>query len=105
MCHVGDPLEDIAWALDPMWSIESQFSLEEGLAAWESASGQRADKVALTWWRIFAAVKACSIWTTAEASFTAGRSRDMALAMTAVRGQSFHRTHLLKLMAEKGVMG
>ncbi|TVV73343.1 phosphotransferase family protein [Sphingomonas solaris] len=105
MCHVGDPLEDVAWAIDPMWTIESQFPLEDGLAAWETESGIAVDRVALDWWRLFACVKACAIWTTAAASFAAGRSRDMALAMTGVRGQSFHRTHLLALMADKGAMG
>lgn len=105
MCHIGDPLEDVAWALDPMWSIESQFPLTQGLDTWEAASGMTIDRAALGWWRLFATVKACAIWTTAEASFTAGRSRDMALAMTGVRGQSFHRTYLLKLMLEKGAMG
>ena len=35
MCHIGDPLEDIAWAIDPMWSMEKHFPLEEGLALWE----------------------------------------------------------------------
>lgn len=105
MCHIGDPLEDIAWAIDPMWSIESQFPLEDGLAIWERASGAGVDRRSLDWWRLFGCVKACAIWTTAAASFTAGDSRDMALAMSGVRGQSFHRTHLLKLMAEKGAMG
>jgi len=105
MCHIGDPLEDVAWAVDQMWSIERQFPLETGLAAWEAASGMTIDASAFAWWRLFATVKASTIWTTAEASFVAGNSRDMALAMTAVRGLSFHRTQLLKLMTEKGAMG
>ena len=105
MCHVGDPLEDIAHATDPMWTIETQFPLDEGLALWEAASGRTVDPAALAWWRLFATVKLCAIWTTAEASFAAGRSRDMALAMSAVRGASFHRTRLLALMAQTGAIG
>lgn len=105
MCHIGDPLEDVAYAIDPMWTMEAHVPLDEGLALWEASSGMAVDRAALDWWRLFVAVKACTIWTTAEASFTAGRSRDMALAMTGVRGQSFHRRRLLDLMAQKGAMG
>lgn len=105
MCHVGDPLEDIAWALNPMWSMEKYFPLEEGLAIWEEASGLTLDRAALDWWRLFAPVKACGIWTTAEASFQEGTSREMIIALTAVRANSFHRREILDRMAQRGVMG
>ncbi|HEX7875286.1 MAG TPA: phosphotransferase family protein [Sphingobium sp.] len=105
MCHIGDPLEDIAWALNPMWSVERWFPAEEGIALWEQASGLSVDPAALDWWRLFAAVKACAIWTTAEASFNSGRSRDMNVATTAVRGMSFHRKEILDHMAARGAIG
>ncbi|MBV1687315.1 phosphotransferase family protein [Novosphingobium sp. G106] len=105
MCHVGDPLEDIAWALNPMWTMEKYFPLEEGLAIWEEASGLTIDRAALDWWRLFAPVKACGIWTTAEASFQEGTNREMIIALTAVRANSFHRREILDRMAQRGVMG
>ena len=104
MTHIGDPVEDIAWALNPMWTMERHFPLDEGLAVWEAASGLTVDRRSLDWWRIFSAVKACAIWTTAQAAFDAG-NRDMAAAMSAVRGIHFHRTELLGRMAEQGAMG
>ena len=105
MVHVGDPLEDMAWALDPMWSFERYFPLEEGLAVWEAASGLRVDRAALDWWRVFVAVKSCAIWTTAEASFQDGINKEMIIALTALRASHFHRKVLLERMAERGAMG
>lgn len=105
MCHVGDPLEDIAWAIDPMWSMERYFPLDEGLALWESASGLTIDRAALDWWRLFAAVKASAIWTTAEKSFEEGVSREMVIALTVMRAGPFHRNAILKMMEARGAMG
>lgn len=105
MCHVGDPLEDIAWAINPMWTMEKYFPLDEGLAIWEQASGLSIDRDALDWWRLFATVKACGIWTTAEASFQEGTSREMVVALTAFRASHFHRKEILDRMAQKGAMG
>jgi aminoglycoside phosphotransferase (APT) family kinase protein len=105
MCHIGDPLEDIAWALDPMWSMERYFPLEEGLAVWEAASGLAIDRAALDWWRLFTPVKACAIWTTAEASFEDGRSREAVIALTALRASHFHRKQILAGLEARGAMG
>lgn len=104
MCHVGDPLEDIAWALNPMWSVERHLPLEEGLAIWEEASGLTVDRQALDWWRLFTPVKACGIWTTAEASFQDGANREMIVALTAMRASHFHRKEILDRMEQRGAM-
>ncbi len=39
MCHIGDPMEDIVWAIDPFWPITRHLPLEDGLGCWEAASG------------------------------------------------------------------
>lgn len=105
MCHVGDPLEDVAWALNPMWSVEKHLPLDEGLALWEQACGLSVDRAALDWWRLFATVKACGLWTTAEASFEDGTSREMIVALTALRANHFHRKEMLERMERLGAMG
>ncbi len=105
MCHIGDPLEDIAWAIDPMWSMEKHFLLEEGLALWEEASGLALDREALDWWRLFSTVKASALWTTSERSFEDGHNREMVLALTAFRAGHFHRRLILDLMKQRGAMG
>jgi aminoglycoside phosphotransferase (APT) family kinase protein len=105
MCHIGDPMEDIAWAIDPFWPITRHLPLEDGLACWEAASGMTLDRSALGWWQLFSAVKASVIWNTAAASFVAGKSRDMTVALSGIRAGHFHRKLILKLMREKGAMG
>lgn len=105
MCHISDPLEDIAWAINPMWTVERHLPLKEGLAIWEDASGSQIDHHALEWWRLFAAVKACAIWTTAEASFEDGKNREMIVALTALRASHFHRKEILERMERRGAMG
>ena len=105
MCHIGDPLEDVAWAIDPFWPITRHLPLEEGLAIWEAASNLAIDRVALDWWRLFATLMAIAIWATAEAAFASGENRTMAIGMSALRAGHFHRNQLLAQMAERGAMG
>ncbi len=105
MCHIGDPIEDIAWAIDPMWSISRYFDEARGLELWQAASGLTVDSAALDWWRLFAAVKCSAIWTTAEKSFEEGISREMVLALTVSRAGPFHRGVVLEAMERRGVMG
>lgn len=69
MAHLGDPLEDLAWSLDPRQAVDTP-ELAGGLAPygraialWEAASGLDVDPVALRWWQVFAAFKALAIWT------------------------------------------
>ena len=99
MCHIGDPLEDVAWAIDPFWPMTRHLPLEPGLTEWEQASGFAVDRAALDWWRLFSAVKASAIWATAEASFTHGPAREMVVAMSGIRAGHFHRKLILDMMA------
>lgn len=102
MCHIGDPLEDAAWGIDPFWPITRHWPLESGLTEWEAASGMRADRKALDWWRLFSAVKACAIWTTAEAALASGESHEMVVALSGIRAGHFHRKAILALLREFG---
>lgn len=102
MCHISDPLEDMAWALDPMWTMERHMTVDDAISLWEETSGMPVDRAALDWWRLFSMVKACSIWTTAEASFQNGTNREMIVALTAMRASSFHRRQILGRMADLG---
>lgn len=104
MCHIGDPMEDIAWAIDPFWPMTRHYPLEQGLALWEQASGCELDRPALGWWRLFSAVKACAIWTTAEASVASGASYEMTVALSGIRAGHFHRKQMLALLRELGAI-
>jgi aminoglycoside phosphotransferase (APT) family kinase protein len=105
MCHIGDPLEDIAWALNEYWPMSRYFPLEEGLALWEQTSGLKIEPAALEWWRLFTPVKASGIWTTAMASFRSGDSKEMIVAMSGWNTGHFHRDEIIRRMTERRGMG
>jgi aminoglycoside phosphotransferase (APT) family kinase protein len=104
MAHIGDPLEDIAWAIDPMWPMTKYLPLEEGLAIWSAASGMAVDAQALDWWRLFSAFKASVLWLTAAKSFAEGKSKEMVLVMSAVNAGHIHRNVILNMMEARGAM-
>ncbi|MGI9168914.1 MAG: phosphotransferase family protein [Caulobacteraceae bacterium] len=78
MAHLGDPLEDVAWAMDPLWSnpgdgrISGMVGRDEALSIWRRASGLAIDPRALAWWSLFASVKAQAIWTSAAKAWRDG---------------------------------
>ena len=88
MAHLGDPLEDLAWAIDPLWTrpgddrVSGMIPLEDGLALWRAASGVDLDRAALAWWRLFAAVKGQAIWTSAAREWRDGGFAEPILAFS-----------------------
>lgn len=87
MCHLGDPLEDLAWSLDPLWSGEDLelagklIPHGQAIQTWCEASGLSCDEEAFKWWRIFASVKAVAIWISSSENFEKGEGKDSILAM------------------------
>lgn len=88
MAHLGDPLEDLGWALDPIWEhfepglACGMIPRAEAIAAWERASGMRVDPRAMRWWSLFNAVKGRAIWTSAFKEFVDGGRTDPVLAVS-----------------------
>ncbi len=87
MAHIGDPLEDLAWSLDPLWGWPEQ-TLAGGLLPrgraielWEIASGLTCDRTAFRWWQIFASLKALAIWISSTEDFANGTTKEPILAM------------------------
>ena len=87
MCHIGDPLEDLAWSLDPLWSCDQPalagrlLPPNQAIAIWEKSSGMRVDRKQFIWWRIFAALKGVAIWISSTENFQNGESQGAILAM------------------------
>jgi aminoglycoside phosphotransferase (APT) family kinase protein len=58
LVHVGDPLEDLAWLCLKAWRFGAPLevaglgTLDELVAAYESAGGRRVDRDALRWWLV-----------------------------------------------------
>ena len=112
MAHLGDPLEDLAWCLDPLWGHfqegHTAGTLPEGeaIATWERESGLRADPKALAWWRLFNAVKGQGIWVSAGKAFVDGGLTDLVLgfsgAYTARRHDAIIAEQLERLVVQEG---
>jgi aminoglycoside phosphotransferase (APT) family kinase protein len=87
MWHLGDPLEDLGWSLNPLWSWPDRklagrlLPRDEAIAVWEASSGLRAPADAIRWWEIFAIVKSLAIWISSAREYADGRSGDPTLAL------------------------
>jgi len=80
MAHLSDPHEDLAWTSletfrprkhDLVWGF---VPFEEGIAAWEQASGLTFDPAVFAWWRVFAHVKATALWVNGARASVDGHS-------------------------------
>lgn len=88
MVHLGDPLEDLAWAIDPLWGhyddslVAGMIPRAEALTLWSQTSGLPINPVALAWWELFSAVKGQAIWTSAAREYRQGGFKDPILAIS-----------------------
>ena len=103
MVHAGDPLEDLAWACDPLWSNFSgrpgaTLPLAEAIALWEAASGEALDPVRWRWWRLFAQVQGLVIWISAAREVLDGRSHDPVLMFAGTIPYRFHTLTLARAL-------
>lgn len=85
MAHIGDPLEDLAWSLDPLWSPDLHLAgrlvpRAAAISIWEQASGITVDPETFRWWQIFASVKALAIWLSSAHDYTTGTTKEPILA-------------------------
>lgn len=91
MAHLGDPLEDLAWAMHPDWRptgapphlVGGHISEEEAVHAWESSCGQRVTLETLNWWRLFSCVKAAAIFTAGGHNFEDKAGTELVYALGA----------------------
>ena len=88
MAHIGDPLEDLAWALDPLWNLQDAsraaglIDRAKAIALWEQASGLTFDEAAFKWWEMFATVKGMAIWISSGHANICGINTDPVLAFS-----------------------
>jgi aminoglycoside phosphotransferase (APT) family kinase protein len=87
MAHIGDPLEDLAWSLDPLWGWPEKtlagglLPRNEAIALWERASGMAVDRQAFRWWQVFASLKGLAIWISSSEDFANGATKEPILAI------------------------
>ncbi|KQT34767.1 aminoglycoside phosphotransferase [Sphingomonas sp. Leaf412] len=88
MAHIGDPLEDLGWALDPIWNhhapgtVAGMTTRDRAIGHWEAASGMTVDPLALRWWSLFNSVKGRAIWTSSFREFVDGGRIDPVLGLS-----------------------
>ncbi len=88
LAHIGDPIEDLGWALDPLWSqgrtdlAAGLLPMEEAIEIWEDAADEDFDAERFRWWSLFAHVKGVAIWLTSSRTFHEGKNSDPVLAFS-----------------------
>jgi aminoglycoside phosphotransferase (APT) family kinase protein len=104
MVHLGDPLEDIAYACLRAWRwagdarIGGLLLRDEFYRQYEAASGIEIDRQAVRFWEVLGNLKWAVICLTGGRSFAEGRSNDPVLAFTA-KNKGDIEVELLKLIA------
>jgi aminoglycoside phosphotransferase (APT) family kinase protein len=109
MAHIGDPLEDLGWALDPLWRhtddgrVAGMVTRDEAFRIWERSSGLKVDPAAFAWWELFASVKGQAIWISSAKEYKDGGYREPILCFsgwyTARRQDEILAEHLARLAA------
>jgi aminoglycoside phosphotransferase (APT) family kinase protein len=106
MFHLGDPLEDLAWALNPLWSWNEPDLLgymlprERAFEVWKQTSGFDIDPAAFSWWEIFSSVKAIAIWISMNKLYADGKNTDGIIGYSGMAGIDVQRRILLRQMTE-----
>jgi aminoglycoside phosphotransferase (APT) family kinase protein len=80
LAHLGDPVEDLAWAYRSFWSPKRFVSLEEFVAAYAEAGGPRPSPAHLRYYRVFTEAKFATISLRAARAFAEGRTNNLRLA-------------------------
>jgi aminoglycoside phosphotransferase (APT) family kinase protein len=89
MAHLGDPMEDVAWACIRPWrwlgneSIGGLMSREDFLAMYEAAGGAPIDEEAIRFWEVLGNLKLATIFITGGRSYCEGRTRSAMMAFIA----------------------
>jgi len=89
MAHLGDPLEDLAWGINPVWQWSrdglagSLLPKGEAIRIWAESSGLSAQPDALLWWELFSCVKGQGIWVSGGREYQTGANHDPVLGLSA----------------------
>ncbi|MBI1250452.1 MAG: phosphotransferase [Alphaproteobacteria bacterium] len=88
MAHIGDALEDLAWALDPLWALgkpelaAGMIDIADAVSLWETGARQKFDAERFAWWSLFASLKGLAIWISSSKAFHDGKNQDPVLAFS-----------------------
>ncbi|MGE0828098.1 MAG: phosphotransferase family protein [Hyphomonadaceae bacterium] len=105
LAHIGDPMEDVAWALDPVWAGASKLAaglidIDEAIKPWQEASGRRFNGEAFRWWSLFANVKGLAIWLSSAKAFHENKNTDPVLAFAGWHFTTRHNSIIAHRLSE-----
>jgi aminoglycoside phosphotransferase (APT) family kinase protein len=106
MAHIGDPMEDLAWAMDPLWGhgmedrVAGTCTQADAIAAWAATSGRRFARESWAWWQLFAAWQGLAIWITSAFEAANGRTLDPAILFAALHPYRYHNWRAARLLTE-----
>ncbi len=86
MVHLGDPMEDLAWAASRLWRGQTDLAgflvaREDLYAFYQQAGGMPVDPDRVRFYDILAAVKMTAIMLTGVRAFADGRTEDLRMAI------------------------
>jgi aminoglycoside phosphotransferase (APT) family kinase protein len=80
MAHLGDPVEDLAWAYRVLWTPQMHVPIEEFVRHYTASGGIDVKPETLLFYRLFSEIKHAVISLTAAKSFADGRTRNLRFA-------------------------
>lgn len=102
MVHLGDPVEDIAWAYRSFWSLEPVLPLDEFISRYTALSGIPIRPAHLLFYRLLSEVKHAVIALTGARSFRDGRTRNLAMADRAAIELAHYLARFMAWLPDEG---
>lgn len=87
LAHLGDPVEDLAWACVKAWRFGSDAAalglcgIEEWIDLWVDAGGDRPDRDRLQWWLVYGTLRWAVICELQVAAHLSGMAQSVELAV------------------------
>jgi aminoglycoside phosphotransferase (APT) family kinase protein len=106
MAHIGDPMEDLAWAMDPLWGhgmegvVAGTCSREAAISAWKAKSGRHFAHASWNWWRLFAGFQGLAIWISSSFEVAQGRTADPSMIFAGIYPYRVHNRMVARLLQE-----
>ncbi|MFN3592798.1 MAG: phosphotransferase, partial [Thermaurantiacus sp.] len=106
MAHIGDPMEDLAWSADPLWShgdggrVAATVPLRQAIDLWERASGRHFAHEHWGWWRLFAGLQGLAIWISSANEVITHRTVDPVLLFAGLYPYRFHNAEVARMLKE-----
>jgi aminoglycoside phosphotransferase (APT) family kinase protein len=106
LAHIGDPMEDLAWAMDPLWShgrrdlASATVPPDQMFAIWEQASGRKVARDSLDWWRMFSGVKGLALWIATASEVQDHRTVDPVMTFSGLYSYRFHNAEVARMLMD-----